>query len=78
MVYPVPTDRVFSPWALTVLLLVVLLLTSPSPALQDVAVTAMKEQPHPLPQMKIGVLSEGGQPGGSLRQPNHSNGNLPS
>lgn len=42
MVYPVPTDRVFSPWSLTALLLVVLLLTSPSPALQDVAVTAMR------------------------------------
>lgn len=60
MVYPVPKDRVFSMWSLTVLLLVVLLLTSPSPALQDVAGDRNEEQPHPLPQMKIGVCSEGG------------------
>lgn len=59
VVCPVPTDRVFSLWSLTVLL-VVLLLTSPSQALQDVAGDRSEEQPHPLPQMKLGVGSEGG------------------
>lgn len=35
-------SRVLSPWSLPMVVLVVLLLTSPSPVLQDVAVTAVR------------------------------------
>lgn len=40
--YQLHVSRVLSPWSSPVVLLVVLLLTSPSPALQDVAVTAVR------------------------------------
>lgn len=42
MAYQLHVSRVLSPWSSPVVLLVVLLLTSPSPALQDVAVTAVR------------------------------------
>lgn len=42
MTHQLQMSRVHSPWSLPMIVLVVLLLTSPSPVLQDVAVTAVR------------------------------------